>query len=557
MNKNVISISLISILIATGCNSNNSQNNTVPNKPNISTTTIIKSPNEEGGLEGNASNDTVKEHDSVELKEFLLKASDVKYYSYEITSKVPNNEAHFIDYFTPNAWYEENDNPDLSFGYAQERGTNAVFKYYLDGNNVVPSIYEYKGLGDEITKLTNLYDTWTIANINMLKDCMEDFSCKYIGLNKYLLTDSNTSSIFQYMTTYGSSITNFIIATYIDIINYDELIFKATIDLGKNGSIEAVFTPTNNTKINFVNDLVTSGDLKGVDYHLDVYDFFNNKMNTNNFVLHGIKQKLNGSESDVVPYTIHCTNDYFYLEYEDPSYTNWGYALVPAYTPITYYENGEAKTQTLEYTACYGFKKRSNGSFEFDYFKGPVANSNQLYKEVNELPETGEENTLYIIKENGAKYSYYYSENTWKLYGEWFNSVSDFYVNESYASFYLSGSALSSIGSLYFEKSLTNEDEYFSKSTEIRGALANGLFGWGFQATNTWMEYTTQANLKINRDSNSNITSYDIGLSLKYYTNGSYAGIGQIYYTIDSFGNGNVPAIDEFLNTTFGGNNNE
>ena len=557
MNKNVISISLISILIATGCNSNNSQNNTVPNKPNISTTTIIKSPNEEGGLEGNASNDTVKEHDSVELKEFLLKASDVKYYSYEITSKVPNNEAHFIDYFTPNAWYEENDNPDLSFGYAQERGTNAVFKYYLDGDNVVPSIYEYKGLGDEITKLTNLYDTWTIANINMLKDCMEDFSCKYIGLNKYLLTDSNTSSIFQYMTTYGSSITNFIIATYIDIINYDELIFKATIDLGKNGSIEAVFTPTNNTKINFVNDLVTSGDLKGVEYHLDVHDFFNNKMNTNNFVLHGIKQKLNGSESEVVPYTIHCTNDYFYLEYEDPSYTNWGYALVPAYTPITYYENGEAKTQTLEYTACYGFKKRSNGSFEFDYFKGPVANSNQLYKEVNELPETGEENTLYIIKENGTKYSYYYSENTWKLYGEWFNSVSDFYVNESYASFYLSGSALPSIGSLYFEKSLTNEDEYFSKSTEIRGALANGLFGWGFQATNTWMEYTTQANLKINRDSNSNITSYDIGLSLKYYTNGSYAGIGQIYYTIDSFGNGNVPAIDEFLNTTFGGNNNE
>lgn len=557
MNKNVISISLISILIATGCNSNNSQNNTVPNKPNISTTTIIKSPNEEGGLEGNASNDTVKEHDSIELKEFLLRAIEVEYYSYEVTSKVPNNEAHFIDYFTPNAWYEENDNPDLSFGYAQEKNTKAVFKYYLDGNNVIPSIYEYKGLGDEITKLTNLYDTWTIANVNMLKDCMEDFSCKYIGLNKYLITDSNTASIFQYMTTYGTSITDSIVATYVDIINYDEMIFKATVDLGKNGSIESIFTPMNNTKINFVNDLVTSGELKGVDYHSDVYEFFNNKMNTNNFVLHGIKQKLNGSESNGIPYTIHCTNDYFYLEYEDPSYTNWGYALVPAYTPITYYENGEAKTQTLEYTACYGFKKRSNGSFEFDYFKGPVANPSQLYKEVNELPETGEENTLYIINENGIKYSYYYSENTWKLYGEWFNSVNDFYVNESYASFYLSGSALSSIGSLYFEKSLTNEDEYFSKSTEIRGALANGLFGWGFQATNTWMEYTTQANLKVNRDSNNNICSYDIGLSLKYYANGSYAGIGQIYYTIDSFGNGNVPAIDEFLNTTFGGNNNE
>ena len=282
MKKLYIPILLITSLLATSCSN---------------TSLVIKSPNEDKGLEGNAENDKVVQQDQTALKDFLLEVAEVEYYTYEVTSKVSGNESHFIDYFTPNAWYEENDNPSLSFGYAQEKDTLAIFKYYIneETEEVIPSIYEYTGIGNEIKKLTNLYDTFTIASIGMLKNNMDDFSATSQGLNKFLITDSNTSSIFQYMTTFGSSITDYIVATYIDIIDEDELIFKATTDLGAYGSIEAIFTPNDDTKINYVNDIVESGYLTGVDYHEDVYEFLNNKINTNNYVLHGIKQKLNGT----------------------------------------------------------------------------------------------------------------------------------------------------------------------------------------------------------------------------------------------------------------------
>ena len=562
MKKLLIPLLLVSTLVTTSCNTDTSTN------INTNKDVIIKSPNEDGGLEGNAENDTVKEQSSTELKDFLLKVADVEYFTYEVTSKVSGNESHFIDYFTPNAWYEENDNPDLSFGYAQEKGSKAIFKYYLsiDEKTAIPSIYEYTGMNNEISKLQDLYGTWTIAHINLLKESMDDFSATSQGLNKFILTDSNTASIFQYMTTFGTSITNYIVATYIDIIDEEELIFKSTIDLGAYGSIESIFTPTYNTKINFVNDLVKNGKLKGVDYHQDVYDFLNKKIMTNNYVLRGVKQKIGGKESQVIPYTIHCTNNYFYLEYEDPNYDNWGYALVPANTPVTYYETQAdgtvlEKTQTLAYTACYGFTQLKDGSFMFDYFKGPIE-SDLKYIEVDKLPATGEEYTLYIVYEDGNKKAYYYTEVTsgvydWAEYSYWYNSVGNFYINDYMATFYLSGSALSSIGALYFEKDLKNENTYYSTNPTVLGALAHGLFGWGFQATNTWMEFVRNSKIRINKDSSNEITSYDVGLDVEYFSNGVSQGLGEIYYTIEDFGNGNVSEIESFLNDSLGGAYNE
>lgn len=569
MKHTYLSLLITSLLIIGGCdsnsnNSNSSTNNTTSSSSttlennNTNVSTIIKSPNEDGGLEGNADNDKVKEKDETDLKEFLLKVADVEYFTYEVTSKVINNEAHFIQHFTPNAWYEENDIKEASFGMAQEKDSLNIFKYYLSDNNkeVIPSVYEYTGQGNGIEKLTNLYGTWTICNVSMLKDNMDEFSAKSLGLNKYALTDSNTASIFQFMTTYGQSIINYIVACYIEIINYDELQFKSTIDLGEYGSIESVFTPKNKTLVNFVNDLVNDGTLKGVDYHQDIYDFLNTKMTSNNYVLHGIKQRFNGVESSNIPYTIHCTNDYFYLEYEDSNYTNWGYILVPAYTPITFTKDGETINQTLEYSSCYKFKQTTNGSFVISDFIGPIS-TGQKYIEVNTLPETGDNNTLYIVDENGSKISYYYDNNEWKVYSKWYSSVGEFYINELGSTFYLSGGALSSIGSLFFEQSLNNSDEYFTSNGDILGALASGMFGWGFQQTATWMEYVERAFIKCNKDNQNSITSYDIGLDVKYFNNGSFAGIGQIYYTVDSFNQGNVATVENFIETLLGGGNNE
>ena len=99
----------------------------------------------------------------------------------------------------------------------------------------------------------------------------------------------------------------------------------------------------------------------------------------------------------------------------------------------------------------------NKNAFIFDYFKGPLETNGLTYKEVDFLPQTGEEGTLYIIEENGKKVAYEYREVAdgeygFAFYSNWFNSVGDFYINDSIATFYLSGTALSSIGRHYFEK---------------------------------------------------------------------------------------------------------
>ena len=577
MKKNYLTYLLSSLIILSGCNVNTSSSSS--NKiENISSTVIIKSPNEDGGLEGNQKDDEVVKQDAEVLKKFLEKCAKVTNFTYEVTSKVTGSESHFVDYFTERAWYEENDEKSLSFGYALEKGTNALFKYYLseDETTVIPSIYEYEGYNNDITPVSELYGPFSIAHINILEYSMDEFSAISQGVNRFLLTDTSTSSVFQYMTTFGTSITNYIVATYIDILDIDKLTFRATCDLGSYGSIEGVFTPTTNNKINFVNDLVKSGELKGVSYHEEVYDFLNVKSNTNNFVLHGIKQRRSDGLETPYPYEIHCTNDYFYLDYnpefvktlsekDQKSCVSYGYALVPKGKTITYQEkqsdgNIISKTQTLDYTSCYRFKKDDNGNFIFDFFKGPLESQGLFYKEVDSLPANGEEGTLYIIEENGKKVAYEYRQTTdgeygFTFYSNWFNSVGDFYINDSIATFYLSGTALSSIGCHYFEKSLTKENEYYSNNLTVIGALAHGLFGWGFQATTTWMDYIETSRIRINKDSNNEITSYDVILDVLAMLNGTSFGIQEVYYTIDSFGEGNVEEVDSFLTNYLGGEN--
>lgn len=559
---------LTTILLISGCTSNNTNSSSSSSKDNLpnnnlNQSVIIKSPNEDGGLEGNAEEDLVTPQSNEILRNLFIKASTTRYYSYEITSTVSGSETHFFNYFTPYAWYEENDNPALSFGYAEEIDTGAVFKYYLneDGNEAYPSIYEYTNYDNNISKLLTLYSPLAITHINLLIENMDDFAATSIGYNKFLITDPNIASIFQYMTTFGFSIINYINSTYIEIIDYDKTIFKATCDLGQYGKIEGIFRPDDNVKIKFVNDLVMNGSFKGIDYHEDVYDLLNVKMNTNNFVLHGIKQP----NTSLYPYTIHCTNDYFYLEYDKknfPNYTNYGFVLIPKGKQVTYYEedttgNLNEKTQTLNYTSCYKFKQKEDGSFYYSDFIGPIESDGIKYIEVDSLPEVGQENTLYIVEVNGSKVVYEYrkgSNNTYEYfeYSSWFDSVGDFYINDSIATFYLSGTPLTSIGAHYFEKDLENENVYYSKDSTIMGALANSLFGWGFQASDTWMDYIKNSKIKVNKDDNNNIISYDICLDVLATFNDAI-GLHEISYTVDGFGEGNVDVVDSFIKDSIGG----
>ena len=556
MKKFFLPLLLIPLLLSTSCSNNQTSS---------SISSIIKSPNEDGGLEGNADKDTIEAQDPTVLKEFLLKVATQKYYTYEVTANINGNKTHFINHTAPYAWYEESDNPANSFGYAEEINTGAVFKYYIsdDGKNAIPSIYEYVGIGDSITKLTGLYSPLTITHVNLFASNMDDFSAITQGTNKFLITDSNTASIFQFLTTYGNSITNFINSVYVEILDEENLRFKSTCDLGNYGTIEGIFTPTRNLKNSFVNDLVLKNELTGIDYHKDVNDFFTKVMPSNNFVLHGIKQDANVLEdTGDDPYTIHCTNDYFYLEYskslQAQGYQNFGYVYLPKNTTVTFKDELNSvplnKTQTLDYSACYSFYKDNNGEFVMNKFIGPIE-SGIDYIEVDNLPETGKYNTYYIVEENGVKVAYEYREisdgvHGWALYDTWFNTVGDFPINGVMASFYVGSTALTEVGSLYFEQNLNNENEYYSSNLSVIGVLANGLFGWGFQHTDTWMDYIEGSKLRVNKDSSNQVTSYEMCLDV--FNNGD-SKIHEISYEIDSFGKGNVIEVDNFINQIIGG----
>ena len=64
-----------------------------------------------------------------------------------------------------------------------------------------------------------------------------------------------------------------------------------------------------------------------------------------------------------------------------------------------------------------------------------------------------------------------------------------------------------------------------------------------------------KGNDNVNKDSNNEITSYDVILDVLAMLNGTSFGIQEVYYTIDSFGEGNVEVVDSFLTNYLGGEN--
>lgn len=521
---------------------------------------ITKSPAEDGGLEGNASSDTVAKADSKALKTVLEKASKIKKYTYEIKSNVIGYESHSIMHYTPNAWYEENDVSSLSFGMAQTYGKKEVFRYYLNENNeVIPSIYEYAGLTGGMDKLVDLYSSLSSAHINMLKDTLDTFEAMYVSTNKFLITDSDTASVFQYMTTYGTSITSHINGTYVEILDEENVMFKVTTDLGEAGNIECIFVDKtkDGTKIDFVNELIEKNQLKGVDYHQDIYDLFSNKLASNNYVLEGTKLV---DDSTTHRYNIHCTNDYFYLEYTEPyknqGYKGFGYVMIEKGNEITLSNGDKIK---LNYDACYSFKEDSKGGYYFDKLIGPIQTDGLSFVEIDNLNEltSPKTNTYYIVLEDGVKRVYEYKEVSEGKYGltyvmDWFNSVADFPINDVSASFYFTSNGLTNLAPMFYEQDLKDSSLYHCKDKDVMGLIANGLFGWGFMSTTTWMSYVTESRVKINKV-DEEIISANIALGINASINGGDYKEQVVYYEVKDFGKGNVESVDQFISTYLGG----
>lgn len=91
---------------------------------------------------------------------------------------------------------------------------------------------------------------------------------------------------------------------------------------------------------------LVSKTLKGVEKYDDVTKFMD-VLNQNNFTIKGYNIHLsNGSELKADPYTVYCTNNYFYFHFKDSSYHDFGYVLVKKGTEVTYY----SKNADYDYT---------------------------------------------------------------------------------------------------------------------------------------------------------------------------------------------------------------
>ncbi len=519
------------------------------------------------GMGGNADEDQVDTIDTSDFENFMAEIATIEKYSYEITSYVSGSEGHFIDYITPTAWYEENyENEESSFGYAAEKDTDYLFKYYLTENEngeteITPSIYEYSGISTtSYSNVTGLYGAFTLCSFTLLEDAMDDFECIGTSTNKFQITSTDARSVFQYMTTYGSSVYDYLVTVTVEVTDFDEHQFNVVYDLGDYGTIEAVYTELEETPIDIVEEAIANG-MTGVEYYSDVKAFFD-ACSPNNYVMKGVYQYSPvASITQTNPYTITCTNDYFWFDYVDDSYEDWGYVLVPANTTVSYYDEDTEGfvEQMLGYDACYEIVKDENDSYYFDLFVGPVTNDDTKdYIYMDELPEASADWEAYLViitEEDGTKSVYECEEDgtdtdtwIWSFYSYWYDTVGDFYINDISASFYMNASLLN-YASMYYEKDVYSafDNVYKATDSQVMTELANGLFGWGFQSSTTWMEYVSASRLQINLDSDGNVIDGNIGLTFSGSYTSIYSDRNFVYYNISDFGNAYDENIETFL----------
>jgi hypothetical protein len=543
--KKIIVLSLSASLLV-GCNSN---------VTNISIS-------ETGGGEGNASEDTVETVSTDKLVTLFTNVSKMTRYSYEITSNIVENAAHFIDYVTPNAFYELNDDDSASFGYGQEKDTYYMFKYYIKNETVTPSIYEYdESSTTSLTPITGMYSPLALTHINLLSYYLDAVTAEYAGNNRFAITNDDITSIFQYMSTYGSSISDYITTVYVEILDEEKNIFKTIIDCGSYGDIEGVFTPDDTKFIESAETKINNGEIKGVKYYDDVKTSLNEKFATTNYVLNGPYQ-ITGTETITTNYQVNVTDKYFFIHYiyrPDPKYVDYGFAFVPKNTEVTYYDRNndyKAVTQTIAYDCFYGFEYTEAKGYRYVEFYGPNETETVKYKQVDALPVTGDTAYLYIVfdaKENKTLV-YEWKEVTsgtygWSVYSEWFKDPSTVVLNGASASFYMA-SSLTEEGFRFFEKDLTKTNTYYTTNSTVMSLTANTIFGWGFQGTTTWMSYIEKTYLEINKNSSGEITDVNLGQKIANPANPTTQRLA--YYNIHDFGNANIAGIDSFYNTSIG-----
>ena len=521
----------------------------------------------------NVSNDISK------LKSFLEKLMKVRTYTYETTYNYISDDGtaiteSVIDYYGNHYFYEENlDYPADSFGYAEEAYEGAdknVFYIYTetegDEIKVIPSLYEYSTLSnDEVSPITEVFGAFGVAGLhNFHSETLDELAGVKMSENEYRIDSSSSQVIFQFMTQVGTSISTLMTGVELTILDEEALTCQVTIDLGVNGTIVSKLTPHEETKYSFIDDQLTSGELRGVAYYQDVATLFENTLSNNNYTIKDITLK---TEIGTNPgtFSAYINDKYFLIDFDDQynqsGYADWGRMLLPANTKVDLYDLNTMtvkETVSKEYSSVYEFSY-IDGKVYFTSFIGPNEISGGKYIEVateadlKNIPEEDlNESNIYIVTETNKAYVYgeidgSTGEMGFKFYDDWFATPGDTLIN-GMATFYTSSTIFQELGRYYFEKDVHEDNHYYSRKDDVIYAIASTLFGYGFQPTTTWIDDIYQTDLIIEKDGEK-ITGADLSVSFQ-----GPDGDSTYSYHLTDFGTTNVSDITDVYNSLLGGN---
>lgn len=504
--------------------------------------------------------DTGSDYDQTDisaLRESIVRLSTTRKYRYATEYRCLGIESDVVDYYGEHYFYEDNlTDPDASFGLAEEASGDAhpVFRFYVKGEQCLPSLYQYTTLSGDLAPMEEVFGPFGVAGLhNFYQEALDELTGIAVDDDEFLITSSSTYTIFQYMTQIGSGIASIMAECRYRIVNPSTNEVEITIGLGDEGYIKSTLTPMSELPFDYIDQGLKDGSLSGIAYYPEVAEAFEVDLAADNYSFSFQIEE----EGTISPGTFvaKLCQGYFLVDYLDQyndEYSDFGFALFPSNVAVPLEDIGEdgeyvpLSNSSLPYSACYDFDLDSDGKVHFRSLIGPNQTDDLKFIEVptkadleNLSPDKLGEQYLYIVKDENYAYQYRQLSGSSEEYGfvaysQWYDTVGDFYIDNSSATFYASSSMIGSLARYYLEKE--EDGVYFTTDSSFVSQLAASLFGWGYIPGTSWRSYAEKAIVEIKEE------GIDISLEVPR-PNG--AGTTVLKMMIEDIGTTEIPAVAE------------